>query len=91
MSDQADPVVVKVIRAVRDAQSTPGATAAIAKTLTDITKLNQTDRGKYLAAFKAIVSDDAVKDTDDVAYELAQAAAALAVARKGREVTPVAA
>lgn len=91
MSEQADPVVVKVIRAVRDAQSTPGATAAIAKTLTDITKLNQTDRGKYLAAFKVIVSDDAVKDTDDVAYELAQAAAALAVARKGREVAPVAA
>jgi hypothetical protein len=91
MSEHADRVVTKAINAALDAKCGPAATAAFAKTLNDITKLGKGDRGTYLAAFRAIVSDDAVNDSDDVAHELTQAAAALAVARKGRELAHVAA
>jgi hypothetical protein len=74
MSEPVEPVVTKAIKATLDAKCSPPATAAVAKTFTDISKLGK---------------GDAVTDSDDVAHELTQAAAALAVTRKGRELAHV--
>jgi hypothetical protein len=89
MSEHPEPVVVKVIMAVRNAKCDADATAAVAKTLTDITKLDKPTRTQYLAAMKTIVGgDNAVTDTDDDAAELAQGAAALAAVRKATPRNP---
>jgi hypothetical protein len=89
MSEPVEPVVTKAIKATLDAKCSPPATAAVAKTFTDISKLGKGDRGQYLAALRTILGDEAVTDSDDVAHELTQAAAALAVTRKGRELAHV--
>jgi hypothetical protein len=73
------PVGIKAQLAVRDAQCSDPAKAALVSIFGTITKAEKKDRGAVLAVLKRVIGDDAVTDSDDVADELAQAAATLGV------------